>query len=151
MAKVELLFPSGFLEAVDSLENGFPAVAEDMLDAMGEVILPEMKKRLQGVIDNVDGRSTGELADSLGVAPVKVDHDGNYNTKVGFREPRRDGKVNALIANVIEHGLKLEYGSSKRAAKPFLKPTRQAARRPAIDAARRVFEQWVAEITRGMK
>ena len=151
MAKVELLFPSGFLEAVDSLENGFPAVAEGMLGAAGDVILEEMKKRLRGAIDNVDGRSTGELVDSLGVAPVKVDRSGDYNTKVGFREPRSDGRVDALIANVIEHGIRLEYGSSKRAAKPFLKPTRQAARRPAIDAARRVFERWVEENTKGLK
>lgn len=151
MAKAEILFPSGFLEAVDSLENGFPALAEEMLDAAGAVIEAEMKKRLEGVIEDVDGRSTGDLVAALGVSPVKVDRDGNYNIKVGFREPRRDGQVNALIANVIEHGIKLEYGSSKRAAKPFLKPTRSAARRPAVDAAREAFRRWVAENTSGLK
>jgi len=148
MAKAEVLFPSGFLEAVDSLDNGFPAVAEDMLEAAGDVILPEFRKRLEGVIDNVDDRSSGQLVDMLGLSPVKVDRDGNYNIKAGFIEARDDGKINALIANVIEHGIREEYGSSKRGAKPFLRPTQQAARRPAIEAARRAFDQWVAEKTR---
>ena len=130
------------MESIDLLENGFPEVAEDMLDAMGDVMLSEVKTHLQGVIDNVDDRSTGDLVDMLGASPAKKNRDGNYNKKIGFREARKDGKINALIALVIE------YGSSTRAAKPYMKPARRAGRGPAIVAAQKIFEQWVADKTK---
>lgn len=64
----------------------------------------------------------------------------NYNVKVGFAEPRSDGRSNAMIANV------LEYGKSGQPAKPFLKPARTASRAPCIEAMKRTFEQEVEKI-----
>ncbi|HIU49729.1 MAG TPA: hypothetical protein IAD22_01780, partial [Candidatus Limousia pullorum] len=80
-----------------------------------------------------ESRSTGELEDSLGVAPMDVDEKGNYNIKIGFNEPRRTqyeakGKrsyntaTNAMVANV------LEYGKHGQPAKPFLKPAISSSR-----------------------
>jgi HK97 gp10 family phage protein len=48
--------------------------------------------------------------------------------KVGFREPRSDGRSNAMIANILEHG------TSNQPARPFLKPARTSSRKPAIEA-----------------
>ena len=45
-----------------------------------------------------------------------------------FREPRKDGSSNAMVANILEHG------SSKQPARPFLRPARTATRKPAIEA-----------------
>ena len=60
--------------------------------------------------------------------------------KVGFAEPRSDGRSNAMIANV------LEYGKSGQPAKPFLKPARTASRAPCIAAMKQKFEQEVGKI-----
>ena len=85
-------------------------------------------------------RSTGELVNSLGLSPAKVDRNGNFNVKVGFKEPRRNGESNAKIANIIE------YGKSGQPPKPFLKPARSASRKACIDAMKKRFEQEVENL-----
>jgi hypothetical protein len=75
-------------------------------------------------------RSTGELADALGVSGARVDRDGTTHVKVGFAEPRRDGKSNAKIANIIE------YGKHNQLPRPFLKPAKAAAKAGCIAAMR---------------
>ena len=82
-----------------------------------------------------DSRSTGELAQSLGLSPVKLNRAGNHDIKIGFSEPRSDGGSNAKIANI------LEYGKSGQPPKPFLKPAKSAARAECI----RVMEQTLKE------
>jgi hypothetical protein len=87
-----------------------------------------------------ESRSTGELLSALGVSSSKQDKDGNFNVKVGFSEPRSDGKSNAMIAGV------LEYGKSGQPPKPFLKPAKSASKSACIDAMKRVFEEEVESI-----
>jgi hypothetical protein len=60
-----------------------------------------------------------------------MDRDGNFNVKVGFSEPRRDGDSNAKIANIIE------YGKHGQPPKPFLKPAKTASRSAAIEAMKK--------------
>lgn len=76
----------------------------------------------------------------ISFTPAKIDRDGNYNVKVGFSEPRPDGRSNAMIANV------LEYGKSGQPAKPFMKPARSAARAPCIEAMKAAFEREVEKL-----
>ena len=114
-----------------------------MLEAGGEVVLEKVRSNLQAVIGRdtkEESRSTGELVSALGFSPAKIDREGNYNVKVGFAEPRSDGRSNAMIANV------LEYGKSGQPAKPFLKPARTASHAPCIEAMKRTFEQEVEKI-----
>ena len=73
-------------------------------------------------------RSTGQLLSALGTSPAKQDRNGDFNVKVGFSEPRRNGDSNAKIASV------LEYGRSGQRAKPFLKPAKSASKNAAIEA-----------------
>jgi hypothetical protein len=82
----------------------------------------------------LSGNSTGELAGALGLTPAKIDRKGNWNAKVGFDEPRRDGGSNAKLANILEHG------KHNQPARPFLKPAKSAARGPAIEAMKRKLE-----------
>jgi len=85
-------------------------------------------------------RSTGELLRSLGVSPAKLNRQGGRDVKIGFREPRSDGGVNSRIANILEHG------RSGQAPRPFLKPSRAQARKPAIEAIERIFDEEVAKL-----
>ena len=82
-----------------------------------------------------DSRSTGELAQSLGLSPVKLNREGNHDIKIGFSEPRSDGGSNAKLANI------LEYGKHGQPAKPFLKPAKSASKAECI----RVMEQTLKE------
>ena len=72
-------------------------------------------------------RSTGELERSIGLSPVKLDRNGNYNIKIGFSEPRSDGGSNAKLANIIE------YGKHGQPAKPFLKPAKSTTKSACIE------------------
>ena len=85
-------------------------------------------------------QSTGELESSLGVTPVKMDRQGNHNIKIGFAEPRSDGKSNAMIANI------LEYGKHGQPAKPFLKPAKSASRSACIAAMQEKFDEEVRKL-----
>ena len=65
---------------------------------------------------------------------VRVNRDGDYDIKIGFAEPRRDGDSNAKIANV------LEYGKHGQPPKPFLKPAKTASKSACMDAMKRALE-----------
>lgn len=94
MARVDVKMPDEFLERMSRLGSSFDSIAETVLEAGGEVVLEKTKSNLASVIGNgtkYDSRSTGELESSLGLTGVKMDRNGNFNIKVGFSEPRRDG------------------------------------------------------------
>ncbi|NLB20143.1 MAG: HK97 gp10 family phage protein, partial [Clostridium sp.] len=74
------------------------------------------------------------------VSPAGIDRDGNYNVKVGFEEPRKDGESNAKLANIIE------YGKSGQPAKPFLKPAKTSSRNACIDAMKRKLDEEINKI-----
>jgi hypothetical protein len=130
--------PSGFLEKVNSIDSKLESVAREALAAGAEVVVTALRKRLREVISD-SGRSTGELVSALGVSQMRLDRNGNYDVKVGFMEPRSDGKVNALIANVIEHGWKKRNGI--RPPRPFLAPTKAKTGRACKKEIKRIFEE----------
>ena len=140
MARVDVKMPDEFLERMSRLGSNFDSIAETVLEAGGEVVLEKTKSNLASVIGSgtkYDSRSTGELESSLGLTGVKMDRNGNFNIKVGFSEPRRDGGSNAQLANIIE------YGKSGQPAKPFLKPAKTASKSAAITAMQKKFEEEV--------
>jgi hypothetical protein len=73
------------------------------LEAGGKVVFERMQANLRSAIGRgtkVKSRSTGKLLAALGVSPVKVNDEGNYDVKVGFAEGR--GNVsNAMLANLL--------------------------------------------------
>lgn len=138
MAKADFKLPDEFLTKLSRLGKDTDAVTEKVLEAGGEVVLAKVKSNLSSVIGSgtkYDSRSTGELAQSLGLSPVKLNREGNHDIKIGFSEPRSDGSSNAKIANI------LEYGKHGQPAKPFLKPAKSAAKAECI----RVMEQTLKE------
>ena len=87
-----------------------------------------------------DSRSTGELAQSLGLSPVKLNREGNQDIKIGFSEPRSDGGSNAKIANI------LEYGKHGQPAKPFLKPAKSTSKAECIRAMEQTLKEEVEKL-----
>ena len=143
MAKVDIKMPEEFLQKISRLGSEFDAVAESVLEAGGEVVLARVKDNLSGVVGQgtkYDSRSTGELESSLGLSPVKLNNKGNHDIKVGFAEPRADGKSNAMLANV------LEYGKHGQPAKPFLKPAKSSSKSACEAAMKQKLEEEIKKI-----
>jgi HK97 gp10 family phage protein len=135
--------PDDFIAKVSSLADKTDVLVTSVLEAGGAVVLEEVKTRLQTVIGKdtkTPSRSTGELASSLGLSPVKLNRKGDYDIKIGFAEPRRDGGSNAKVANVFE------YGRHGQAPKPFLKPAKSASRKKCIDAMIQKLEEEIEKL-----
>ena len=143
MAKADINFPDAFLEQLSRLGSQFDSVAESVLEAGGEVVLEKAQRNLAAVIGTgtkYDSRSTGELVDSLGLSPVKLNKSGNHDIKVGFSEPRSDGGSNAKIANI------LEYGKHGQAPKPVMKPARTSSKAECIQVMKDTLEAEVKKL-----
>ena len=143
MAKAAFKMPEDFLLKLSRLGEKTDEIIPKVLEAGGEVVEAKVKSNLQAVIGSgtkEESRSTGELLSALGVSSARQDKDGNFNVKVGFSEPRSDGKSNAMIAGV------LEYGKSGQSPKPFLKPAKSASKNACIDAMIAAFEKEVENI-----
>lgn len=143
VAKATMKLPEDFLMKVSRLAERTDEILPRVLQAGGEVVEAKVRTNLQSVIGSgikEESRSTGELVGALGVSSAKQDRDGNFNVKVGFSEPRLDGKANAMIAGV------LEYGKHGQPAKPFLKPAKSASKNDCIEAMKSALESEVNSI-----
>jgi HK97 gp10 family phage protein len=143
MARGEFKMPEDFLQKISALGERTDEIVPRVLEAGGEVMLAKVKSNLQTVIGKstkYDSRSTGELVEALGVSGARMDREGNYNVKVGFAEPRRDGESNAKLANI------LEYGKHGQPPKPFLKPAKSAAKGACIEAMKAKLEEEINNI-----
>lgn len=143
MAKATMKMPENFLLKISKLGEKTDEIIPRVLEAGGQVIEEKVKSNLQSVIGRdtlEESRSTGELIKDLGISPAKQDSKGDFNVKVGFSEPRSDGKSNAVIAGV------LEYGKSGQPPKPFLKPAKSASRKACIEAMKQKLEKEVESI-----
>jgi len=143
VAKAAFKMPEEFLLKLSRLGEKTDEIIPKVLEAGGEVVEAKVKSNLQSVIGSgtkEESRSTGELISALGVSSARQDKDGNFNVKVGFSEPRTDGKSNAMIAGV------LEYGKSGQSPKPFLKPAKSASKSACVDAMIAAFEKEVENI-----
>lgn len=137
MAKCTCKLPDELLKKLSRLGSKMDDVSETVLETGGEIVLDKVRNNLQGVLS---GESTGELLGSLGLSKVLLGRDGNHNIKVGFAEPRSDGKSNAMIANIIE------YGKHGQPAKPFLKPAKSQSKKACIDAMTQKLEEEIKKL-----
>ena len=143
MAKVQAKLPEEFLQKLSRLGDRTDEISGRVLEAGGEVVLSKVKSNLSSVVGQgteYESRSTGELERSIGLSPVKLDRNGNYNIKIGFSEPRSDGGSNAKIANIIE------YGKHGQPAKPFLKPATTATKSACIEKMKQKFQEEVDKV-----
>ena len=143
MAKAEVKMPEELLTKLSRLGEQTDEIAALALKAGGDVVLDKVRSNLEASIGNgtkYDSRSTGELIDSLGMTPVKIDRNGNSNIKIGFSEPRSDGKSNAMLATV------LEYGKSGQPPKPFMKPAQTQSKKECQRVMKEVLEREVSKL-----
>lgn len=140
MAKVEIKMPEAFLLNLAKLGDKTDTILPKILESGAEVVFSKTKSNLRtvvGVGTKEKSRSTGDLENALGVSPAKQDRDGNFNIKIGFAEPRKNGGNNAKIANI------LEYGKTGQPAKPFLKPAKSATRKTCIETMKaKLQKEW---------
>ena len=143
MAKATIKMPDELLVKLSRLGTKSDEIAAMALEAGGQVVLDKVKSNLESVIGSdtkYDSRSTGELVESLGLTPPKIDRNGNSNVKIGFSEPRSDGGSNAMLANLIE------YGKHGQPAKPFLKPAKSASRAECIRVMSQTLEEEIQKL-----
>jgi HK97 gp10 family phage protein len=135
--------PEEFLKRLSRLGNKTDSILPKVLAAGAEVVERKVRSNLHEVIGNqtkTESRSTGELLESLGTTPARIDLEGNYNVKIGFSEPRKDGSSNAKIANI------LEYGRSNQTAKPFLKLAKTSSKQECLAAMQQQFSKELEQI-----
>ncbi len=131
MAKCTAKLPEELLKKLSRVGNNMDKIADSALKAGGEVVLKRTKTNLESM---VKGPSTGQLVNALGLSPVLLDRDGNYNIKVGFDEYRADGSANAMVANIIE------YGKHGQPAKPFLKNAKTSSKKECEETMAKKIE-----------
>lgn len=86
-------------------------------------------------IDQGPEKSTGALAESLGIAPIDRDEDGVINAKIGFDGYDEKGVPNQLKARAMESG------TSTQQKRPFVRPAVKATRKQANEEMGRVVEE----------
>ena len=137
MAKCTAKLPEELLKKLSRVGSNMDVIADSALKAGGEVVLKKTKSNLQSM---VKGPSTGQLVNSLGLSPVLLDRNGNYNIKVGFDEYRADGSSNAMVANIIE------YGKHGQPARPFLKNAKISSKKECEETMARKIEEEIGKL-----
>ena len=143
MAKATIKMPDDFLKKLSKLGDKTDEITTKVLETGADVVYKKVKSNLEAVVGKdtkYESKSTGELINALGVSSVRQDKNGNSNIKVGFSEPRSDGKSNAMIANIIE------YGKHGQEAKPFLKPAKSATKKSCTDAMINKLEEEISKL-----
>ena len=143
MAKAQIKMPEELLVKLSRPGKKSDEIAAMVLEEGGRVVLEKVRSNLSSVIGSgtkYDSRSTGELVGSLGLTPPRIDRDGNSNIKIGFSEPRSDGKSNAMLAAV------LEYGKHGQPPKPFLEPAKTESKNECRKVMKAVLEREVANL-----
>ncbi len=143
MARATFKLPEDFLQRISTLGSKTDEIVPKVLAAGGEVMLAKVKSNLQAVIgrgNKYESRSTGALVDALGVSGAKQDRNGDFNVKLGFSEPRRDGGNNARLGNI------LEYGKHGQPPRPFMKPAKSSAKSACIAVMREKLEAEINKV-----
>lgn len=137
MAKCSAKLPEELLKKLSRIGSNMDVIADSALKAGGEVVLKKTKSNLTSM---VKGPSTGQLVNALGLSPVLLDRNGNYNIKVGFDEYRADGSANAMVANIIE------YGKHGQPARPFLKNAKTTSKKECEETMARKIEEEIKKL-----
>ena len=150
VAKFTMLNSQKFDELMSrfsSIEANTDAVCEKALTAAGEIVEAKVRENLESIIGKnlkVNGRSTGELIESLGTSPMLIDANGNYSVKVGFNEPRREKASNGASYNEVTNAMiasVIEYGKVGQPPKPFMKPALSSVKNKAKNKMKEVLEE----------
>jgi hypothetical protein len=136
-----------YMKELARFGNDEPEIAKKVVVAGAQPVADAIRNRLENLPEDqfrrlkegdvFNGLPQGEwkdLMDNMGIAPPKVDGDGNTNTKVGFKgygsfptKKYPKGVPNAMLARAIESG------SSVRKKTPFVRPAVNKSKALAIE------------------
>lgn len=149
--------PDDLARRFEAAGQEMDGIAEEALRAGAEVLAGEGRSELDralGMPRFYPKRGSGELRSALGVSPMKLTSRGQYDIRVGFREPRKKqpGRrvgtsrkgggyytaTNAMVANILEHGHRGSRGG--QSAVPWWSSALRGGRKAAEDTVRRTVE-----------
>ena len=119
-----------------------PELMKEVVWAGAQPVADEIRK---GLKKNLQGSeyATGDLLNSLGIAPPDIDRNGNVNTKISFHGYDKKGVANKLKARVMESG------SSKQKKRPFVRPAVRRARKKSINEMQKKIDETIEIIMKG--
>ena len=163
MAKMTVKLPEDLQRRLERAGREMDSIAEAGLKAGARALEREAETSLERALRlprKTPKRGTGELQEALGITPMLITDRGQYDVKVGFREPRRKqpGKrigrskkgggyyvaTNAMVANILEHGHAGSRGG--QAPAPWWKPVERPGRKTAEETMRRTVESRLDDI-----
>lgn len=154
MAKMTIRGLDEYARMLDRLGKQAPEVSKRAVYAGADVVANKVRENLEKNIRDPtyagknagkeyavkQTESTGDLMDSLGIAPIQTDSSGNTNTKVGFDGYDRKGVPNALKARAMESG------TSSLRKRPFVRPAVTAVKKQAQQAMGKTIDDEIAKI-----
>lgn len=126
MAKMTIKGLDEYAKALDNLGKDSVEITKKVVYSGADIVADEVRKELTHALGESE-YSTGDLLNSLGIAPIDSDSRGNTNTKIGFDGYDRKGVPNALKARAMESG------TSTQTKKPFMRKAVNRAKKKAID------------------
>ena len=149
MAKATVKMPEDFLMKISKLGNQTDEIIPKVLKAGAEVVEDKVRSNLQSIIGKgtkEQSRSTGELLSSLGTSQARQDKNGEFNVKIGFKEPRSDDRSPAGSNSNAKLAAILEYGKHGQPPKPFMKPAKSASKKACQNAMIQKLEDEVSKL-----
>jgi HK97 gp10 family phage protein len=140
LAKIMMTGVDELTLKLSKLESGSDEIAKKAIHKGAGIMADQIADNLRGVLS---GTSSGDLLGSLGIAPIKKDEDGDWNTKIGFDGYDSNGVANQLKARV------LESGSSKQQKRPFVRPAVSKAKKKAKEAMAQIVDEEIKKIMGG--
>lgn len=162
MAKITLRSTdaTAILMKMNALGNQTDGICKQAIYAGAQILVDQIRANLDALptdkfrfLQDSD-RFTGvpemykrDLQEDLGIAPMQMDFDGNWNTKIGFED------CGILETNAYPMGVPLtmlaravESGSSYRAPTPFVRPAISKARSRAHKAMAQKVEEEIKKL-----
>jgi HK97 gp10 family phage protein len=141
MAKMTIKGIDEYSSKLAQFGNDAPEIAKKVVMAGASPIADAIRKGLEdnlhdpayvGIGDGgISGvkryKFSGDLLNAFGIAPPRVDRNGNTNTKVGFEGYDQKGVPNALKARAMESG------TSWLRKRPFVRPAVSRTKKIAIE------------------
>ena len=134
MAKMTIKGTDELALQISKLGTISTKIAKDVVMAGAQPVADEIRRGLQQNLSSSDF-ATGDLLDSLGIAPPDIDRAGNANTKIGF-----DGYDSKGVPNVVKARV-MESGSSRQKKKPFIRPAVNRSKNKAFEEMKKKCDE----------
>ena len=112
-------------------------IAKKAIYEGAKIVADKITSNLSSVLSE---EATGQLMDSFGIASIKKDGAGDWNTKLGFDGYDDKGVANQLKARVIESG------TSTKKKKPFVGPAVRSTKKQATQKMEEVIDREIKKL-----